>query len=198
MLITTPKTCPLAQFAGSVLRLLLAGTLLLAVSQTACAGIAVNHASTRLEDEQYLLDADITYSLNDTVLEALENGVPLTLQLDVIVEHPREYLWNENIAEQTYRFQLQYHALSEKYLVRNLQTGAQDIYPTLRTALLALGRIKSVDLLKKSVLQQNTHYIVRLRVSLDIASLPAPMRPLAWLTTDWHLGSKWFSCPLTP
>jgi hypothetical protein len=198
MLIATSKTCQLIQFAGITLRRMLAATLLLAASQTAMAGIAVNHASTHLEDDHYLLDADITYHLNDTVLEALDNGVPLTLQLDVVVEQPRDYLWDESIGKQSYRFQLQYHALSEKYLVRNLQTDKQEIYPTLRTALLALGRFKSLDLIKNNLLKKDAHYQVRLRISLDIASLPAPMRPLAWLTTDWHLGSDWFSCPLTP
>ena len=40
-------------------------------------------------------------------------------------------------------------------------------------------------------------YQVKMRTFLDIESLPAPMRPLAYISSDWQLDSDWVSWPLT-
>jgi len=187
-------------FAQHSMHFILLGIVLSALLcvSTCLADITINHVNRELQQQSSVLNADVNYQLSEKVLEALENGVPLTFRLEMLIQKPREYLWNEDIAESVYRYQLQYHALSEKYIVKDLQSQQQKSYPSMRAALVALGRVKGVPLPLQKLPNDSANYILNLKVQLEISSLPAPMRPLAWLTTDWHLESDWFQWPLQP
>ncbi|NNF97173.1 MAG: DUF4390 domain-containing protein, partial [Halobacteria archaeon] len=112
------------------------------------------------------------------------------------VEQVRWY-WNKNLAELEQGYLLLYHALSEKFIVHNLNSGVQDHYSSLDAALNALGRINNLPLIDAKLLDPEMRYQVRMRTYLDIESLPAPMRPLAYISSDWQLDSDWVSWPLT-
>jgi Domain of unknown function (DUF4390) len=158
--------------------------------------LVVESASTRLVNKVYLLNARIHYALSAKALDALYNGVPLTLELHIMVYRQRTLLWDEEVASLTQSYQLRYHALTEQYLVKNLNTESQQSYPTLSSALRALGRVHDFPMLDERLLEHGEKYIAYLRVRLDIESLPAPLRPLAYLSSGWRLSSDWYSWPL--
>ena len=95
----------------------------------------VRSAETELVDKVYRLDARIDYQLSDRMLDAMHKGIPLTFAMDIEVWRKRQYLWNEQIATVTQRYQLSYHALTRQYQIKNLNTGIQNSFPTLRAAL---------------------------------------------------------------
>jgi hypothetical protein len=160
------------------------------------AELEVKSASTRLEDKVYVLDAHIQYGLSRKALEALSNGLPLTLELQIRVLRNRQLLWDEEVASLKQRYRLQYHPLTERYLVKNLNTAVQQTYPTLDAALDALGQVESFPMLDRQLLDPDETYTVQLRVRLDIEALPAPLRPFAYLSPAWHLSSEWYSWDL--
>lgn len=164
----------------------------------AAEGFAVRHASTRLVDKVYLLDARVDFRFSETALQALDNGVPLTLHLDIQVERKRWWWLDRTVATLEQRYRLQYHAFSDKYLVHNLNSGALYTYPTLAGALTTVGHIRGLPLLDERLVEAGERYEVGLRVLLDIEALPAPLRPIAYLTPAWHLGSEWYTWSLTP
>jgi hypothetical protein len=88
-------------------------------------GIEVRNASTRLQAGVWFLDADIDYSLNEATLEALENGLALDIELTIRLTQRRRLIWDPLHAELKQRYQLQFHALTERYIVRNLNSGEQ-------------------------------------------------------------------------
>ncbi|MEJ2439200.1 MAG: DUF4390 domain-containing protein [Gammaproteobacteria bacterium] len=159
-------------------------------------GFTIRSVSTHLQNKVYLLDANIDYQFSQTALEALRNGVPLIVLLDIKVEQKRSWWFNKTIAELQQGYLLLYHALTEKYIVNNLNSGAQDNYEQLSTALRALGEVKDLPILDAHLTNKGDHYIVRLRTRLDLESLPAPMRPLAYISSDWRLESDWYQWPL--
>lgn len=159
-------------------------------------GFVVREAHTDLVDEVYHLDAQIDYKLSDTVLDALENGVPITIEIRIEVYRPREYLWKEEVASLRQRYRLEYHALSQQYLVTNLNTRAQQSYPGRSAAIEAVGAITDLPMLDRRLLKRGEHYMARLRASLDIEALPAPLRLLAYLSSDWRVSSKWYAWEL--
>jgi hypothetical protein len=159
-------------------------------------GFTIRSVSTHLQDKVYLLDANIDYQFSDTALEALRNGVPLIVLLDIKVEEQHSWWLNKTIAELQQGYLLLYHALTEKYIVNNLNSGAQDNYEQLSTALNALGKVKDLPILDAQLATKGNRYIVRLRTRLDLESLPAPMRPLAYISSDWRLESDWYEWPL--
>lgn len=178
--------------------LLLAGCLLLSVDWLQAAEFTVRDAQTRLVDGVYHLEADIRYQLSDTIHEALANGVPITISLQIMIEQQRDYVWNKTVASLQQKYTMQYHALSGQYIIRNLNSGSQQNFRSLNSALLTLGEIHDLPLLDQSLLQEpDAIYQVRLRSEIDINALPAPLRPKAWLSHEWKLRSEWFVCPLS-
>lgn len=159
-------------------------------------GFTIRSVSTHLQDKVYLLDANIDYKFSDAALEALRNGVPLIVLLDIKVEQERSWWLDKTVAELQQGYLLLYHALTEKYIVNNLNSGAQDNYERLSAALNALGKVKDLPILDAQLTSKGERYLVRLRTRLDLESLPAPMRPLAYISSDWRLESDWYEWPL--
>lgn len=159
-------------------------------------GFTVQSATTELKDEVFVLSARIDYQFSEDTLEALNNGVPLFIGVDIEVLRERRWWWDDSIAKLGQRYLLIYHALSEKYVLHNLNSGAQTNYSYLSAALQALGRIDNLPLIDASFLGNKGRHIGRIRAYLDIESLPAPVRPLAYLSPNWRLESDWFKWSL--
>lgn len=177
----------------------LAGLLLAAAAGAAEPGLfRITEADTRLADGVFLLSARIDYRLSPEALEALDSGVPLFVVLDIRVERQRRWWWNSTVARLQQRYLLLYHALSEKYVVHSLNSGAQANYRSLAEALAALGRIEDLPLMDSNLLESGADYRVRMRAYLDIEALPAPLQPLAYLSPGWRLQSEWRQWSLRP
>ena len=142
-----------------------------------------------------MLDARFAIRLSSGAREALENGVPLVLELQVQLVETHKWFWDSVEVDLTRRRQLEYHALSRSYLVKNLNTGTQGNYRRLEDALLAAGTIQNL-VLTDAPLQPEQRYIVRLRGSLDIESLPTPVRLLAYVSSAWDMQSEWYAWQL--
>jgi len=57
-------------------------------------GVAFKRIALTLSEEgRILLDAEIAYDLNETVSEALENGVPLTFETHVQMRGAKAWIW---------------------------------------------------------------------------------------------------------
>ncbi|GAB4352447.1 MAG: hypothetical protein Kow006_17010 [Gammaproteobacteria bacterium] len=160
-------------------------------------GFVVRDASTHLSEGVYRLNASIDYRLSPAVREALENGVPLTVEIQIEVRRDRWYWLDEEVAVLNQYYLLQYHALSRQYLLTSLNSGKQRSFSTLRSALEAMGSLVDIPILDSKLLRPETEYQVRLRALLDIESLPAPLRPVAYLSDEWRLVSEWYSWPLS-
>ncbi len=177
--------------------LVAAATLLPLQPSQAEDAFTIKSLETKLVNGVYQLDCRIDYRFSEEALAALQNGVPFLILLNIEVEQVRWY-WNKNLAELEQGYLLLYHALSEKFILHNLNSGVQDHYASLGAALNALGRVNNLPLLDAKLLVPDARYQVRVRTYLDIESLPAPMRPLAYISSDWKkLDSDWVSWPLT-
>lgn len=161
-------------------------------------GFRILAAETILKNHVFHLDANMDLKFSDDALEALRSGVPLIVLVNIEVQKDRNWWWDKTIAELEQGYLLLYHALSEKYIIHNLNSGAQQNFTSLNTALYFLSNIRDFPLIDKNLLEEGDDYYVRLRTYLDIESLPAPMRPIAYISSQWQLESDWFSWPLKP
>ena len=180
------------------LKSILIGLGLLGLSNLVYGDFSISYAQTRLVENLYLLDAKLHYKLPEVPLEALQNGVTLTFVLTIIVERERWYMWDEQIAVLKQRYQLKYHAFSKQYVLTYLNTGIQTTFSTLEAILIQLGQLEDFPLLDKHLVSENEVYWVHLQTYLDIESLPVPLRPIAYLSSQWRLSSNWYLCPLQP
>ncbi|MES9965925.1 MAG: DUF4390 domain-containing protein [Sedimenticola sp.] len=162
------------------------------------AGFEVTRLEAVLKDEWYLLDADIDYRFSEQALEALANGVPLTLEVRLQVRRKGAWIWEKDLQDVRLRYQLRYQSLSEIYQVDDMQSGSQQSFVTRQSALAALGKIREFQAIESARLKAGTEYLVSLKTALDIEALPLPLRPMAYLTPAWNLSSEWKTWPLVP
>lgn len=156
----------------------------------------VRSAGTVLVDKVYQLNANIHYRFSSEALDALDNGVPLVVELAIEIERKRDYVWNDTVASLRQRYQLSYEALTQRYVVTNLNSGADNYYGSRAAAIDALGDVAHLPILDAGLLSPDEHYIVNLQASLALDALPVPMRVLGYFSSNWRISSEWVSWPL--
>lgn len=170
---------------------LLLGLLLQADGARAAEGIVVREAATRLQGGIWYLDAGIGFGLNETVLEALDSGLVLDVELTIRLTQRRRVIWDSVFAELKQRYALQYHALTARYILRNLNSGEQSTYGTLAAALAALGAVRALPLIDDSLLSRGERYYVSMRAVVDIKELGGPLALITFLWNDWRITGDW-------
>ncbi len=158
---------------------------------------AVRNVDTVWLDDVYQLSADVYCPLSAQPVEALRKGVALTISLDIDVTKGRRYWLDEKVASLEQSYELRYHALTDQYLLTNLNSGVQHSFPSLQTALDVLGNIVDLPLLDRQLLEPDEDYSGRVRIRLDLDSLPAPLRLIAYFTPGWRQASDWYVWKLT-
>jgi hypothetical protein len=154
--------------------------------------IEIEQAGTELVDDFYLLDAGIKFSFDEEVLEALDHGVQLQIDIHIRLERIRKWLWDPTVKEDIISFLLERHPLGNYYLITNLKTQSREQYLTLEEALSALGIISKYILISKDVLDTDSSYSGYIMASLDIETLPPPLRPVAFVSRQWQMESTWY------
>ena len=156
----------------------------------------VRTAETTLVNGVHTLDARLQLVLSSEALEALNSGVPLTIELQMQVIRVRRFYMDALDAELAVRFELEYRPLSQRYIVRNLNSGLQDSFATLYSALNNLGRITNLPIIDDALLAPERPYRVRVRAMLQTQQYPAPLRLLFFWRSQWQLQSEWFEWTL--
>ena len=129
---------------------------------------------------------------------AIREGVPVVIELDLGVSRKRRYLPDEKVAALAQRWQLHYHALSERYVVNNLNSGQQTSYLSLPAALAALSEVRGLPVIDEALLDKSDHYEASMRVQSTIeGGLPSALRTMMfWM--DWKRTTDWYTWTLPP
>jgi len=152
----------------------------------------VRSASTSLVNDVQELDARLQLVLSSDALSALNSGVPLTIELNLEVIRVRRFMLDATEAELNLQYELEYRPLSQRYIVRNLNSGDQDSFATLYSALNNLGRVQRLPIIDNSLLDPNAEYRIRLQALLSTSSYPAALRLLFFWRGDWQIKSDWY------
>ena len=152
----------------------------------------VRSASTQVVDGVHSLDARLQLVLSSEALAALESGVTLTIEMQMQVIKVKRFLVDSVEAELTVRHELEFRPLSQRYIVKNLNSGDQDSFATLYSALNSLGRIQGLPVIDDALLEPDRSYRLRLRAMLNTQQYPASLRLLFFWRGQWQLQSEWF------
>lgn len=168
---------------------LLLGLFLAADAFAADTGFRILRAELVLEGSGYVLNADIDYRFSEPAIDALRNGVPLTLVLGLKVKRERSYWWDETVLNERRPFRIRYHPLAKSFQLVHENGAAPQNFASLSALLDAMGTIRRLTVLPADRLHHGERYRASLSVWLDIESLPLPLRPVAYVTPAWYLDS---------
>ena len=152
--------------------------------------------SNGLMDDVHLLDARLQLVLSSEALAALENGVTLIIELQLQVIRARRFFVDDVEAELEVRYELEYSPVTQRYIVRNVNSGDQDSFATLYSALNSLGRVQGLPVIDDALLDADSDYRVRLRAMLNTERYPAALRVLFFWRGQWQLQSEWYEWSL--
>ena len=167
-------------------------TMLIVAPARADTRVDVAGASLALDEGVYTLDADLEIRLPGGARRAIDAGLQLRLKYEIEIARVRRYMLDAEVAALEQNFELGYHALSQRYLVRNLNTGEQQDYGSLSAALDGLSSVRGLPLIDASLLEQGVPYAVRVRAVLTLRSAPDTLSWLLFWTDDWSASSEWY------
>ena len=156
------------------------------------AGFVVEQAALRAMDGRYVADARIRFAFSEDNLEAMRNGVALTVIVDIEVLRERGQWWDEVLATREIRYRIETNVLTGRYRIRNLDDHGARNYHSFEEMVDALGRLRSIPVVARDRLPAGARCLARIRARLDIEALPSPLRPLAYFSPQWRLNSGWF------
>jgi len=161
--------------------------------------LEVRSAYVSVEQGVFQLYARIAYPVNDDIRAALKDGLTLTFDLDVVVDRERRFWMDATVEELKLQRELSYHAVSDRYVTREVDPRTSSelhSYATLEEALEALGTIDAWPILVTPKLSLDRQYRVSLRAGVRRGRLSDTLRVLLFWTDDWHRESEWFSWSL--
>ena len=128
--------------------------------------------------------------LSSEAREALEHGVPLTLQMELLIRH------NESrtpLKKNIYNYEIRYLPLISHYQLT--RPGAVEIrtFPRLRHLLAELSTVKQS--FSKGDLPEGSYELMA-RTHLDQKKMPQPMRLPMLFSSQWRHDSDWTTWPV--
>ncbi len=160
-------------------------------------GVDIKSATLFIENGNAALNSDIDFHFSEAVLAALDNGVSLPLNIELVVKSQRHWMWDKTEWRRILPYQIRYLALSKSYEVINELSGSRRSFASRTTAINALGRIRAMPVANSGCPSVTWQCALFMRVALDRERLPLPLRPVAYTRLDWYLSSRWKQWPLT-
>lgn len=165
----------------------------------ACADeIVVERVAERIRDDFYFIDADLKIEISDDAREALASGVALVFAVELRVARVRRFLWDPVTLTLTRHLEVARHVLANRYVLTDLVSETRRTFNSIDEALSALGKLRGIPLGASKAFPAGGKYVGRLRARLDIEALPAPLRPIAYISPSWRLASDWYRWNLEP
>ncbi len=160
------------------------------------ASLDIRSAYVEPVENIYSLTAELAFSLPERARQAIRDGVLLTLDIDLAIHRARRFWFDDTVATLRQQYELGFHALSGRFVVRNLNSGDQISFATLEGALDSLNTVRGLPVLDTSLIEAGEEYEFSLRATLDVRTLPEALRWVLFWTDDWRQRSVWYTWSL--
>ena len=162
------------------------------------AAFAVRDVRVVLDEGVYELDAHLDFPLPEDARKAVDAGLTLRLTYEIVIDRVRRFMPDAEVAALQQRYEVAYHALSQRYLVRNLNTGEQLAFGSLQAALDRVSELRGLPILDSALVEEGPTYEGRIRAVLDLNTAPDVLGWLLFWTDDWSQESDWAVWTLRP
>lgn len=165
----------------------------------------IRNAVIEHDGQSYRLSAQIELPVDDSVRDALRQGLPLRLVLEIEVSRPRRFWPDATLATRTENYELTYHAVADRFRVdkgadpvaTSTANGDSMTFSELDAALVALGRIDRLPIVNEAAVDDARRYNVNVRATMSVGDLPATLKLLMFWREDWKRSTDWYAWPLS-
>jgi hypothetical protein len=149
-------------------------------------GVELVTLRTSRDDGALSLEFAARLTLNRTVEDALQHGVPVYFVAQAELKRSRWYWRDERIARVSRQWRLAYQPLTGTWRVG--LAGINQTYPTLGEALVAISRSAGWRLADLAQVDGDSRHYIDFSYRLDTSQLPGPMQFGLAGQGDWALG----------
>lgn len=163
----------------------------LASRAQASASAAVAKIEPVISQGQLALDIDLSLSINTTMRQTLELGVPLYFAVEVQISQPRWWWFDKQIRQTTLLRRLSFNTLTRQW---QAATGDVAIATgSFEQALQGLERVRAWPIVFSDRFEPGVRYEGRVRVRLDNSLLARPLQIDSSRRQEWVMNSPWQS-----
>jgi hypothetical protein len=177
-----------ARFASGLLALLL--PLCAATPVRAAQNIEVRTASVNVRDDVFEFSVRSDFPPDEKMRATLSEGATVYLDLQATVSRKSRLWFDAQLVEDNLRRELSWNALSQRFVLREIDSDQQQTFATLDEALVAGGTVENWPVQIESLLPDAT-YEISVRARLRRGSVPSALRALKfwaryWSRSEWH------------
>jgi hypothetical protein len=152
----------------------------------------VTSAYVTVQDGVFLLNVHTEFPLTEDLRRALEDGVTLNFNLQALVQKRRRFWYDADLVDATLRRELSWHAVSERYVLKDLSLGGQQLFTTLEEALVAAGTVDGWPVVVEPQLQPDGTYEISVRAEMRRGRMSDALRMLVFWSDSWNRSSDWY------
>ena len=142
------------------------------------------------------LNARAVYPLNDDIRTALADGVTINIEMQTQVHRRRRLWFDSTLVDVTLRRELSWHAVSERYILREPGSGEQEGITTLDVALVAAGEVENWPVVVEPQLDPDSTYTISVRAGVRRGRMSDALRTLIFWSDSWNRSSEWYTWTL--
>lgn len=147
----------------------------------------------------YVLHATLDLGLTQAAEEAVRNGVPLKVVLDIQMNRKRRFFIDKKLEDRSVTFGLHYDAIADRYIVKGSgEPSANQAFSTLPDALAALGKIDNILIFGKEHVRptDDIEGSIRANVIVEAGSSTVMRYLMFWI--DWRRSTDWYTWHVKP
>lgn len=136
-----------------------------------------------------VLSADVTLSLNHQLEDAAERGLPLYFTVEVQINRPRWYWFDETVLTATQTWRIIHNPLTHQWRVSSGSLALP--VSSLSEALSVVRHIRNWRIADRDQFKPNSNHEGRMRVRFDVSQLSKAFQVNALNSSDWSLATPW-------
>jgi hypothetical protein len=143
-----------------------------------------------------MLSVRVGYPRSDLLSATLKDGVTLSFDLECTVSRHRRLWFDAEAVSLLRHSELSYQVVTDRYLVRNVDSGTQETFQTLEAALERVGTVDEWPIAVDSQLERDEQWQISLRAGVRRGHMPDALRALVFWSDAWHRTSDWYTWTL--
>lgn len=136
-----------------------------------------------------VLNADVSLNLNNQLEDAAERGLPLFFTVEVEINRPRWYWFDETVLTATQTWRIAHNPLTHQWRVSSGSLALP--VSSLSEALSVVRHVRNWRIADKDAFKPGANHEGRMRVRFDVSQLSKAFQVNALNSSDWSLATPW-------